>query len=260
MVYNKITNPETGRKVTINSRLGKNIIKNYLYMIGSGKNPHTQKEWSSYSCHLGTQGINNEIITIDNCEKQISGDQTISRCKLNKYNECRKRQSSSRLRAKKNWDKVEGKMSQFVDNRPTRKLTHKIDYPTSDDLIHDIENRDNMYLSALSRKQAPKPKKKKKDIAQLETMKQDFDRISKTLSKQKARDDWKKAKKVTKTALPTTRFSDMGKLRKERREFYQNRSGSVKESKVKLDAKALPIIATSGKPKKTGRKKRQIDF
>ena len=101
MIYNKITNPQTGRKVYINSKLGKIILENYINMIGSGKNPHTQKEWSSYSCRLGTHGIDNEIITIDNCEKQISTKQELSRCKLTKYGDCRKRQSLSRARAKK---------------------------------------------------------------------------------------------------------------------------------------------------------------
>lgn len=139
------------------------------------------------------------------------------------------RQSSIRVRSKKNWNKVESQMSQFVDNRPIRKLTQKIDYLTSDDLIHDIENRDNMDLSALSRKQAPKPKKK--DITQLDTMEQDFNRISKTLSKQKAKEDWKKLKRAKKTVLTIREFTDSGKIRKERREFYQNRPGSVKNLK-----------------------------
>ena len=32
-MYTKITNPKTGRKVSINSSLGKNIIRNYLNYV-----------------------------------------------------------------------------------------------------------------------------------------------------------------------------------------------------------------------------------
>ena len=42
-MYNKIVNPNTGRKVNINSRLGKKIIKNYLILLGgstTGKATH----------------------------------------------------------------------------------------------------------------------------------------------------------------------------------------------------------------------------
>lgn len=38
MVYNKIVNPETGRSVYINGKLGRNIIKKYLIQIGGENN------------------------------------------------------------------------------------------------------------------------------------------------------------------------------------------------------------------------------
>lgn len=41
-MYNKIVNPETNKNVSIYSKLGKEIVKNYFSMIkgGSGPRPH----------------------------------------------------------------------------------------------------------------------------------------------------------------------------------------------------------------------------
>ena len=36
-MYNKITNPETGRKVNVTSKLGQKILKDYLYHLGGAK-------------------------------------------------------------------------------------------------------------------------------------------------------------------------------------------------------------------------------
>lgn len=49
--YNKITNPETGRKVNVNSTLGKKILKNYLnnsQLGGIHKKPVKKEESSDY--------------------------------------------------------------------------------------------------------------------------------------------------------------------------------------------------------------------
>ena len=35
-MWNKITNPETGRKVSINGAIGKKILKNYIYQLSGG--------------------------------------------------------------------------------------------------------------------------------------------------------------------------------------------------------------------------------
>jgi hypothetical protein len=35
-MYSKITNPKTGRKVDVNGRLGKNIVRNYLMVLNGG--------------------------------------------------------------------------------------------------------------------------------------------------------------------------------------------------------------------------------
>ena len=36
-MYKKITNPLTGRNVNLNSRLGKKIIRNYLFVLYGGE-------------------------------------------------------------------------------------------------------------------------------------------------------------------------------------------------------------------------------
>jgi len=54
-MYHKIVNPETGRKVNCNSKLGKKIIQKYLKMIGGfpqspdGTQDHKRK---CRYCHL----------------------------------------------------------------------------------------------------------------------------------------------------------------------------------------------------------------
>ena len=98
--YDKIYNFKTKRYVKINSNAGKNILLDYINLIG-GTNPNTRNKWSSYSCKLGDLGINNVPITSENCNKQISYN-NLSRCKWSEKGQyCRKRQSRSRLRAQK---------------------------------------------------------------------------------------------------------------------------------------------------------------
>ena len=105
-MYDKIKNPITGKIVNINSKLGNRILNKYINMIG-GVNPHTHQKWSSYSCKLGDTGINNIPITRINCNNQVSRESSISRCKWSEKGDyCRKRQSTSRMRARKNWDNV----------------------------------------------------------------------------------------------------------------------------------------------------------
>ena len=91
-MYNKIVNPLTGRKVNINSLLGKQVISNYLSQMGG-------EGWSgSYSC----KGLDK-----DNCNSQPN-----NRCKWSdKGNFCRKTQSSSKKRGKRNWSLLKNKKS-----------------------------------------------------------------------------------------------------------------------------------------------------
>tara|TARA_B110000967_G_C18550664_1_gene395199 strand:+ start:410 stop:571 length:162 start_codon:yes stop_codon:yes gene_type:complete len=35
-MYSKITNPETGRKISINGKLGKTILRNYINVLQGG--------------------------------------------------------------------------------------------------------------------------------------------------------------------------------------------------------------------------------
>merc|ERR1712023_136695 len=72
--YSFIINPKTGRTVNIYGKLGRMILNNYISeyydKIGGGKNPHTKKKWSSYTCLKGQPGVNGKKITIENCNKQ----------------------------------------------------------------------------------------------------------------------------------------------------------------------------------------------
>ena len=87
-LFEKIVNPETGRKVSIYSHKGKNILNNYIQL--GGTNPWTNKKWSSYSC----EGL----------DKEECNNQPNNRCKFSeKGNYCRKTQSSSKKRGEKNW-------------------------------------------------------------------------------------------------------------------------------------------------------------
>jgi len=59
-MYSKITNPKTGRKVSIDSRLGKRILRNYLSVLkGGGRVPRNRVggtfEGGEGSDELGTQ-------------------------------------------------------------------------------------------------------------------------------------------------------------------------------------------------------------
>ena len=102
-MYSKITNPKTGRRVSVFSKKGKEVLKFYLNQSG-GANP---KKWSSYSC---------KGLSYDDCY-----DQRNSRCKFVGSKEeiekadkdenyepkgyCRKTNSSSKKRGKRNLKK-----------------------------------------------------------------------------------------------------------------------------------------------------------
>lgn len=87
--YNSIVNPDTGRKVNINSKKGKEILKKYSQMGGV---------YSSYSC----KGF----------EKEECNSQPNNRCKWSEAGQyCRKAQSSSKARGKKNWSMLKSKQS-----------------------------------------------------------------------------------------------------------------------------------------------------
>ena len=51
-MWNKIVNPKTGRKVNVNSNIGKKILKNYIKQLGGGKlknNPQTKRKLSIFN-------------------------------------------------------------------------------------------------------------------------------------------------------------------------------------------------------------------
>merc|ERR1712072_626322 len=86
MGYNYIINPNTNRKVKTTSKLGKQIINNYIKNITGGSDKWT----GSYSC----KGL----------KKTECNNQPNSRCKWSeKGSYCRKTQSKSKKRGKKNW-------------------------------------------------------------------------------------------------------------------------------------------------------------
>ena len=86
--FEKIVNPESGRQVSIYSQTGKKVLRNYVQY--GGTNTWTNKKWSSYTC----TGL----------EKEECANQPNNRCKWSeKGNFCRKAQSSSKKRGKKNW-------------------------------------------------------------------------------------------------------------------------------------------------------------
>jgi hypothetical protein len=85
--FQKIVNPETGRKVSIYSVTGIKVLNKYQQLGGAGT---TTKKWSSYSC-VGYDK--------NNCNSQPN-----NRCKWSEKGKfCRKTQSSSKKRGKKNW-------------------------------------------------------------------------------------------------------------------------------------------------------------
>ena len=105
--YNKIINPSTGRKVNVTSKLGKQILKNYLNQLGGAKNPHTGKEWSSYKC---------KGLSMDECENMDN----YMRCTWVEETEkrrayCKKTQRASRKRGQKNWKKAQTKIKGRVE-------------------------------------------------------------------------------------------------------------------------------------------------
>jgi len=45
MTYSKIVNPKTGRKVSTSGRLGKEILRNYFFVLSGGKKPSSSSDY-----------------------------------------------------------------------------------------------------------------------------------------------------------------------------------------------------------------------
>ena len=87
--YNTIVNPETGRKVSIHSKKGKEILERYSQQGGV---------YSSYSC----KGF----------KKEECNSQPNNRCKWSEAGQyCRKAQSASKARGKKHWGMLKSNQS-----------------------------------------------------------------------------------------------------------------------------------------------------
>ena len=72
MLFKKITNPKTGRKVNIYSKLGKNILKNYVNQLGGHNGPCAFNE-STSRCKKGTKWDHNtcELSEKGRCKKKV---------------------------------------------------------------------------------------------------------------------------------------------------------------------------------------------
>jgi hypothetical protein len=91
--FKMIINPITGNKHPIHSNIGQKTLNNYI-AYGGGINPHTGKEWSSYSCAKLDETICNQQPN-NRCSWKNKTDTTSAYC--------RKSQNSSRKRAQANW-------------------------------------------------------------------------------------------------------------------------------------------------------------
>ena len=100
--YQYIINPVTNRKVLINTQIGTRILQKYLLQVG-GTNPHTGKKWSSYSC----KGLTRNKCNSENNKKRCNWVKSNSKRK----GHCKKRQHSSRKRAKRNWKNLKSKIT-----------------------------------------------------------------------------------------------------------------------------------------------------
>ena len=92
-MYKFIVDPVTGKNFKTNSKKGRSIINNYSKMLIGGS-----EKWSgTYSC----KGLDR-----DNCNNQPN-----NRCKWSDAgNYCRKSQSASKKRGKRNWNILKKKM------------------------------------------------------------------------------------------------------------------------------------------------------
>lgn len=100
--YQYIINPVTNRKVLINTQIGTRILQKYLLQVG-GTNPHTGKEWSSYTC----KGLTRNKCNSANNKKRCNWVKSNSKRK----GHCKKQQHSSRKRAKRNWKNLKSKIT-----------------------------------------------------------------------------------------------------------------------------------------------------
>ena len=133
-MYSTIFCPKTSIKYNINSKSGKKILKKYINNYLGGSMSHR-----SYDCRLGQTGVNGVMITTNNCKKQydplgydkienysraqqrklnndnlVGDNEVLSRCNLTKSNVCRKRQSASIKRGKRNWKKLNSRFPTAV--------------------------------------------------------------------------------------------------------------------------------------------------
>ena len=52
-MYSKITNPKTGRKVSINGKIGKRILSNYINIIGGSIKKTNKSCVTNNDCNMG---------------------------------------------------------------------------------------------------------------------------------------------------------------------------------------------------------------
>ena len=97
-MWANIVNPISGKKVSIYGKIGKKVISQYLKQIGGGKNPHTGKEWSSYTC---------KKLNEDKCEDYTNWERCIWVEKTDKKKaHCKKSKRANRKRGQRNWKKL----------------------------------------------------------------------------------------------------------------------------------------------------------
>ena len=128
-MYSKIKSPFSNKFININSADGIKLLNNYINTLNGGAG---KQRFSSYDCRLGKIGVDNQPISLNNCNEQydplgydildnysstqqkklrkdriVSDNGVISRCKLTKNGVCRKRQSASNKRGKRNIKKLQ---------------------------------------------------------------------------------------------------------------------------------------------------------
>ena len=76
-MWNKIVNPKTGRKVNLNTKIGKNILQNYLYFLqkGGASMPNMLENIWKYDI---INGVATLIINLGNMILKIIGDKAVT--------------------------------------------------------------------------------------------------------------------------------------------------------------------------------------
>jgi len=65
-MYNNIINPKTGKNININSKLGKNVIQNYLYYLYGGNPSRFDKENEEKDIYIDFLKK-----TLDQCSREL---------------------------------------------------------------------------------------------------------------------------------------------------------------------------------------------